>query len=117
MAPHMSDAELDRASALFSAGKTPGEVHALLQRARAARGQPGPDLATVRRAPRGNARKRARVEARGRKAKLTIVKLRALDSARRRLIQKANGETEVHVEDVREAKGKVTWQALRSRGG
>ena len=29
MAPHMSDAELDRASALFSAGKTPGEVHAL----------------------------------------------------------------------------------------
>ena len=47
MAPHMSDAEFDRASALFSAGKTPGEMRALLQRARAALGQPGPDLATV----------------------------------------------------------------------
>ena len=94
----MSDAELDRASALFSAGKTPGEVHALLQRARAARGQPGPDLTTARRALRGTARKRARVETRGR---LSLPGPKA-DSAR------------FH---VREAKGKVTWQALRSRGG
>ena len=85
MAPHMSNAELDRATELHSAGKTPVEVCALLQRARTARGQPGPDLTTVRRALRGATRKRARVETRGRKAKMTIVKLRALDAARRRL--------------------------------
>ena len=96
MAPHMSGAELDRAAALHSAGKTPVEVRALLQRARTARGQPGPDFTTVRRALRGATGKRARVETRGRKAKLTIVKLRALDAARRRLIQRAKGETEVH---------------------
>ena len=53
MAPHMSNAELDRATALHAAGKTPVEVHALLQRPRAARGQSGPDLTTVRRAPGG----------------------------------------------------------------
>ena len=103
MAPHMSNAELDRATALHAAGKTPVEVHALLQRPRAARGQSGPDLTTVRRALRGATRKRARVETRGRKAKLTIVKLRALDAARRRLIQRAKGETEVHIEDVMKA--------------
>ena len=53
MAPHMSNAELDRATALHAAGKTPVEVHALLQRPRAARGQSGPDLTTVRRGPGG----------------------------------------------------------------
>ena len=103
MAPHMSNAELDRATALHSAGKTPVEVRALLQRARTARGQPGPDLTTVRRALRGATRKRARVETRGRKAKMTIVKLRALDAARRRLIQRAEGEREVHIQDVMKA--------------
>ena len=103
MAPHMSNAELDRATALHAAGKTPVEVHALLQRPRAARGQSGPDLTTVRRALRGATRKRSRVETRGRKANLTIVKLRALDAARRRLIQRAKGETEVHIEDVMKA--------------
>ena len=99
----MSNAELDRTTALHAAGKTPVEVHALLQRTRAARGLPGPDLTTVRRALRGATGKRARVEARGRKAKVTIVKLRALDAARRRLIQRAKGETEVHIEDVMKA--------------
>ena len=103
MAPHMSNAELDRTTALHAAGKTPVEVHALLQRTRAARGLPGPDLTTVRRALRGATGKRARVEARGRKAKVTIVKLRALDAARRRLIQRAKGETEVHIKDVMRA--------------
>ena len=67
------------------------EVRALLQRARTARGQPGLDLTTVRRALRRATRKRARVERRGRKAKLTIVKLRALDASWRRLIQRAKG--------------------------
>ena len=103
MAPHMSNAELDRATALHASGKTPVEVSALLQHARTARGQPGPDLTTVRRALRGSTRKRARVETRGRKAKLTVVKLRALDAARRRLIQQAKGEREVHIKDVMKA--------------
>ena len=103
MAPHMSDAELDRATALRSSGKTPVEVHALLHRARKARGQSGPDLTTVRRAIRGATRKRGRVETRGRKAKLTLVNLRALDAARRRLVKQAKGETEVHIEDVMKA--------------
>ena len=103
MAPHMSNGELDRATALHASGKTAVEVRALLQRARAARGQPGPDLTTVRRALRGSTRQRARVETRGRKAKLTVVKLRALDAARRRLIQQAKGETEVHIKDLMKA--------------
>ena len=80
MAPHMFDTELDRATALQFAGKIPVDVHALLQRARKARGQPGPDLTRVRRALRGITQKRARVETRGRKPKLTLVKLRALNA-------------------------------------
>ena len=81
MAPHMSNAELDRATALHASGKTPVEVCALRQRTRTARGQPGPDLTTVRRALRGSSRKRARVDTRGPKAKLKVVKLWALGAA------------------------------------
>ena len=103
MAPHMTTQELDRCLALRGTGKTPVEVHAALSRTRAARGAVGPDLTTVRRALRGVAHKRGLVETRGRRLKVTPAKLRALDSARKRLIQKAKGQSEVHMDDVMRA--------------
>ena len=103
MAPHMTSQELDRCLALRGTGKTPVEVHAALSRTRAARGAEGPDLTTVRRALRGVAHKRGLVETRGRRLKVTPAKLRALDSARKRLIQKAKGQSEVHMDDVMRA--------------
>ena len=79
------------------------EICQSLKRARAARGGSGPDLTTIRRVLRGTTRKRGGVETRGRKAKLTPVKLRSLEAARRRLIKEAKGESEVHVSDVMKA--------------
>ena len=67
---------------------------------RKARGENGPDLTTVRRALRGETHKRGRVETRGRKTKLTAVKLQALDRARKKVAKKVKGEAEVHMKDI-----------------
>ncbi|CAK0808495.1 unnamed protein product [Prorocentrum cordatum] len=130
MAPHLSKRELDRCFSLYAAGKTPVEIYDLVSRTRESLDETGPDLTTVRRALRGAAHRRGPAETRGRKPKLTAVKLRALNNARVRLIRAAKGEAEVHLKDVMKAarvsdvhKGTasrhferlgVTWRAPRA---
>ncbi|CAK0814602.1 unnamed protein product, partial [Prorocentrum cordatum] len=100
MAPHLSKRELDRCFSLYAAGKIPVEIRDLVSRTRESLDETGPDLTTVRRALRGAAHRRGPAETRGRKPKLTAVKLRALNNARVRLIRAAKGEAEVHLKDV-----------------
>ena len=57
-------------------------------------------MTTVRRALRGETHKRGRMETRGRKTKLTAVKLQALDRARKKVAKKVKGEAEVHMKDL-----------------
>ena len=82
MAPHLSTRELDRCFSLFAAGKTLVEIRDLVSRARESLDETGLDLTTVHRALRGAAHKRGPAGTRGRKPKLTAVKLRALNNAR-----------------------------------
>ncbi|CAK0851927.1 unnamed protein product, partial [Prorocentrum cordatum] len=130
MTPHLSKRELDRCFSLYAAGKTPVEIRDLVSRTRESLDETGPDLTTVRRALRGATHRRGPAETRGRKPKLTAVRLRALNNARVRLIRAAKGEAEVHLKDVMKAarvsdvhKGTaprhlkrlgVTWRAPRA---
>ena len=82
MAPHLSTRELDRCFSLYAAGKTLVEIRDLVSRARESLDVTGLDLTTVHRALRGATHKRGPAETRGRKPKLTAVKLRALNKAR-----------------------------------
>ena len=59
-----------------------------------------PDAASVRRALEGKTFRPGIVETRGRPRALTPRNLRALDQARKRLIAKADGEYEVHWDDI-----------------
>ena len=100
MAPHLSKKELDRCFRLSATGQTPTQICDLISRTRKSRDEAGPDLTTVRRALKGVTHKRGQSEARGRKPKITAVKLRALNNARLRLVRAAKGEAEVHIKDV-----------------
>ena len=88
---------------LKTKGFTPVEIHRQLQGARRRRRQSGPDLTSVRRALKGATFKRARVETRGGRRILSARNVRSLDAARKRLIDEAKGEKEVHWDDVIEA--------------
>ena len=57
-------------------------------------------MTTVRRALRGAAHKRATVETRGRKKSLTARNFATLDRKRVEMIEKADGQTEIHWKDV-----------------
>ena len=57
----------------------------------------------VRRALRGSTFKRSNVETRGRKQILSPANLRALERARKRLIARAEGDYEVHWDDIIQA--------------
>ena len=103
MGKHFSDGELDSMHSLKAKGFTPVEIHRQLQGARRRRRQSGPDLTSVRRALKGATFKRARVETRGGRRILSARNVRSLDAARKRLIDEAKGEKEVHWDDVIEA--------------
>ena len=100
MGKHFSEAELDAMQKWKADGMGATEVHKRMQRARRRGGMSGPDLTSVRRALKGTPFKRSRVETRGRPRILTQPNVRALESTRRRLISKADGEFEVHWDDV-----------------
>ena len=72
----------------------PIKVHARLRSARRAKRQPGPDLATVRRALKGKTFKRSALEARGRKHILSDKNVKALERARLRLIVGCNMDSD-----------------------
>ena len=59
-----------------------------------------PDVTTVRRALKGKTFRRGLKETRGRKAKLTKAATRKLNATRKRLIEKAKGEKEVHWDQI-----------------
>ena len=105
MGRHFSDGELDTIQNLKAQRVPPTEIHKRLLRVRRRRGERGPDLTSVRRALKGVTLKRARVETRGGRSILSPRNLRALDAARKRLLKKAQGEYEVHWDDIiREAR-------------
>ena len=79
------------------------EIHRRVATHRTPRGQEAPDITTVRRALKGMTFKRATVETRGRKRSLTPINLKTLDATRKRLITKADGEYEVHWDDIADA--------------
>ena len=100
MGKHFSESELDNMHKWAAAGISPIEIHQRMQKARARMRKGCPDLTSVRRALKGNAFKRSRVETRGRPRILSAANLRAVDRARKQAILKADGEYEVHWEDI-----------------
>ena len=78
----------------------PTEIHLKMQSARRRKRMAGPSLKSVRRALKGQSFKRTGVETRGRKRSLSAVNVRALERTRKVLIKKAEGECEVHWDDV-----------------
>ena len=95
MGKHLTADKLDSVQAWRSQGISTLEIHRRLQHARATGGGDGPNLSTVRRALRGVTHRRGMVETRGRKRTLSPANIRALNSARKRLIAKADGQYEV----------------------
>ena len=100
MGKHFSPKELDSIHAWKADKISAADIHRRLQAARRKRGESGPRATSVERAFQGATFRRARVEARGRKAMLTPHNLRALDAARKRLVPKAKCDYEVHWDDV-----------------
>ena len=103
MAPHLSPVELDFVFGLAAQKKTPAEVHAALVRRRSRQGLEAPTLKRFRSVLRGTTYRRSRKETRGRKQKLTGKAVRKLNTIRKRLIKKADGQREVRWQDVRKA--------------
>ena len=103
MAPHLTLTELDFIQAQEAQGKCPIDVHCALTSLRARKGLAAPTLSRFRKALRGVTYKRSRKETRGRKQKLTHQHVLKMDSVRKRLIKKAEGEREVRWEDIRKA--------------
>ena len=103
MVPHLTPAELDFIHAQAASGKQPIDVHRALASRRARRGVSAPTLSRFRKALRGLTYKRSRKETRGRKPKLTRQNVLKMNTTRKALIKKAEGQREVRWEDVRRA--------------
>ena len=91
MVVHISPKELDRIHELKAKGKSPPEIAATLGKERKAKDKnaKGPDVTNARRALKWKSHKRATVETRGRKPKLSARNLKILDTTRLNLIEKA----------------------------
>ena len=100
MGKHFSDAELDLLQKWKSKGVMVADMHRRLQSARRCRREVGPNLTSVRHALKGATFKRARVETRGGRPILSAHSLKALDTARKRLITKAKSDYEIIWDDV-----------------
>ena len=103
MAPHLTLSELNSMQSKAAAGKTPSEVHAWLESARAKKKIEAPNLTNVRKALKGKTYRRAAVETRGRKPKLSMKVVKAINASRKKLLKKADNEKEVTWEDCRRA--------------
>ena len=100
MAPHLTPAEFDFIRQQEALGKGPVELHKALTRRRARQGLATPTLPRFRLALRGVSYKRSRKETRGRKANISRSSVLKLNSVRKKLIKKAQGQREVRWEDV-----------------
>ncbi len=87
---------MDELFAWKAEGLEPIAIHKKLGAARRRGRLSAPDLTNVRRALRGKTFKRGRSETRGRKKVLSSRNLESMDAAREQLIEKADGEGEVH---------------------
>ena len=95
MAPHLTDAELDKMAMLQAGGKTPVQIAAWLSGQRSRKGMPCPNLTAVRRALKGQSHRRGLPETRGRKRKLTMKQVSKLNQVRKTLLKKAVSESKV----------------------
>ena len=100
MGKHLTPQELDLMHAWQSKGLAVPEIQKKIASMRSRRNLPEPGATTVRRALKGTSHKRGRVETRGRKKKLSARNLKAMDSARKVLIKRADRQHEVHWADV-----------------
>ena len=100
MGKHFTAAELDQMHALRANGSTVLEVHARLAAGRRRSRRLGPSVTAVRRAIKGESFKRAARETRGRPRILSTTNLRTAERVRKQLIAKADGEAEVHWDDI-----------------
>ena len=100
MGRHLASKELDDMHRWLSDGHSPVQIHKRLAGAREEAGQDAPNLTTIRGALKGMTHNRSRVETRGRKKKLTTHNLQTLGRVRVQLIEKADGEAEVHWDDI-----------------
>ena len=117
MGKHMTAHELDSMQAWKMQGASTKDIYRRPQRARSAGGGDGPNLATVRRALRGVTHRRGRAETRGRKRNLSPANVRALNTARKRLIEKADGQYEVHRDGViRAARAPSVDRSIAAKG-
>ena len=100
MGKHFSEVELDQVHVWKCQGVATADIRDRLARARAPARVSGPSLRALQRALKGSTFRRAKVETRGRKEKLSPANIRALERARKRLIAKADGDYEVHWDDI-----------------
>ena len=99
MAP-LTTSEMDCIHKLKAESFTPMQIHAQLVKDRRRRRQQGPDLTTVRRFVKGKTHKRAVTETRGRKKKLSVANVKAMDRARDKLTTQAVCEREISWDEV-----------------
>ena len=93
MAP-LTTREMDRIHKLKAESFTPMQIHEQLVKDRRRRRQQGPDLTTARRFVQWKTQKRATTETRGRKKKLSVANVKAMDRARDKLLTQADCERE-----------------------
>ena len=101
MAPHLTPAEFDFTHQEKDTGRSLIQLHRALSRRRARQGVTTPTLPRFRLALRGVSYKRSHKETRGRKAKISRSSVLKMNTVRKRLIKKAQGQHEVRWEDVR----------------
>jgi hypothetical protein len=100
MAKQLSQAEREEARRLAGARTTPLEIWKKLKAARSKRKVAPPDLTSVRRFLKGKTHRQDIEENRGRTPTFTRRNVLKMDKVRKELITKADGEWEVHWEDV-----------------
>ena len=95
MAPHLTKKEIDTLRVKSGEGKTPIEIHTWLEKARRRQGIESPNLTNVRKLLNGKTYKGNVREARGRKRILTRKHVLKLNTVRKRLLKKTDGEDKV----------------------
>ena len=110
--PHLSTSEVNLANKKQKKGVEPSKILAMLQRARAKKGEAGPNQSAVYRLLEGSTYQPEAEETRGRPSKIPKTMVKVAAAARRKLIKKAGNEYLVTWEDVH----KATKAKLRSQG-
>ena len=103
MAPHLTRDELDYMFEEAAKGTPVKKIHEKLTRWRAKSKQTAPCLMRFLRALLGRTYRRSKKETRGRKRSITRHLVHKMNSTRKRLQKKADGEREIRWEDIRRA--------------